>query len=81
VIEEKEEALLVTTATNAELNENNRLGAIEALAAMTSQTAEDELAKIGRTEGIDDELRKAAWRGLRRSKRAREKQANREAQA
>jgi hypothetical protein len=31
--------------------------------------------QIGKAEKEDEELRKAAWRGLRRSKRARRKQA------
>jgi ParB family chromosome partitioning protein len=58
------------------LPEVTRLGAIEALAAIASEPAEAELRRIGGTAGAekDEELRKAAWRGLRRSRRAREKQ-------
>jgi ParB family chromosome partitioning protein len=51
------------------------LGAIEGLAAACSEAAEAELVKIGRSEAEPEELRKAAWRGLRRSRRAREKAA------
>ena len=35
--------------------------------------AEAKLVQIGQSEGVEEELRKAAWRGLRRSKRARVK--------
>ena len=64
---------LVAAAQDAGLPEWSRLGAIEALAAMADEAAEDDLAKLGKTKALDEELRKAAWRGLRRSRRAREK--------
>ncbi len=70
-----EQAGLVKTAADTALPDLTRLGAIEALAATGTEAAEDELAKIGKTEEYDEELRKAAWRGLRRSKRARAKQS------
>jgi len=66
-------------AMNANLAETARLGAIETLARMADLTAEKHLIGIGTSEATDEELRKAAWRGLSRSKRARSKAAeNRE---
>jgi len=41
---------------------------------MAREAAEAKLVQIGKGDQ-DEELRKAAWRGLRRSKRARKKQA------
>jgi hypothetical protein len=51
------------------------LGAVEGLARLAREDAEARLVQIGKAEKEDEELRKAAWRGLRRSKRARKKQA------
>ena len=75
LVDSGEEAVLVSTVSDSDLPETTRLGAIEALAASSTESAEDELAKIGKSEAIVEELRKAAWRGLRRSKRARAKAA------
>ncbi|MEM7010272.1 MAG: HEAT repeat domain-containing protein [Verrucomicrobiota bacterium] len=69
-----DEATLIAVANDTQQSETTRLGAIEGLAALATTSAEDELAKIGKDESADEELRKAAWRGLRRSKRARQKQ-------
>jgi ParB family chromosome partitioning protein len=61
-------------AENRKLPEATRLGAIEALARMAREAAEAKLVEIGKGDGKEEEeLRKAAWRGLRRSKRARKK--------
>ncbi|MGB1013698.1 MAG: HEAT repeat domain-containing protein [Nannocystaceae bacterium] len=46
-----------------------RLGAIEALAKIASEAACDVLSTFGRDESQEDDLRKAAWRGVRRAKR------------
>ncbi|MBT3224158.1 MAG: hypothetical protein HN348_34250 [Proteobacteria bacterium] len=46
-------------------------GAIEALGALGETKAEDKLRDFAIDEAHDEELRKAAWRALRRSKRAR----------
>ncbi len=46
-----------------------RLGAIEGLAKIGSADACDALANFGRDEAQEEELRKAAWRGVRRAKR------------
>ena len=60
---------LQMVAIDAKSNLNARLGAIEGLAAISDANAEKVLVEIGRDESVDKELRKAAWRGLRRSKR------------
>jgi ParB family chromosome partitioning protein len=62
---------LAAVAGNRGFPEEARLGAVEGLAAAASEEAEAELVRLGRAEGEPEELRKAAWRGLRRSKRAR----------
>ncbi|WP_406694960.1 HEAT repeat domain-containing protein [Singulisphaera sp. Ch08] len=55
-----------------------RLGAVEALAKLAREDAEDQLRTLGTATDDDEDLRKAAWRGLRRSKRARVKAAGSE---
>ena len=64
---------LKAVADNKSLSEETRLGAVEGLAAMASEPAEAELVEIGKATENPEELRKAAWRGLRRSKRARQR--------
>lgn len=71
VVEQKETERLTATAGADDLAESTRLGAIEALAWMGEEAAEACLAELGADEQMDEELRKAAWRGLRRSKRQR----------
>ena len=63
---------LTAVADNRALPEETRLGAVEGLAAVTSEPAEKQLEQIGRAAENSEELRKAAWRGLRRSRRARQ---------
>jgi ParB family chromosome partitioning protein len=72
---------LAAVAGNHGFPEEARLGAVEGLAAAASEEAEAELARLGQSEGEPEELRKAAWRGLRRSKRARIAAAGRAAPA
>jgi ParB family chromosome partitioning protein len=67
----KDVAGLAAVAGNRGFSEEARLGAVEGLAAAASEEAEAELVRLGQAEGEPEELRKAAWRGLRRSKRAR----------
>ncbi|WP_163831076.1 HEAT repeat domain-containing protein [Spartinivicinus ruber] len=62
---------LLATALKDELAENTRLGAIEALAQLASTEGEAALVNVATTETIDEDLRKMAWRCVRRSKRAR----------
>jgi ParB family chromosome partitioning protein len=71
LIEGKDVEGLASVAGDRSLAEAARLGAIEALAALATEPADEVLRKIGLDDREDEELRKAAWRGLRRSKRAR----------
>ena len=62
---------LIDVANDASLEDRARLGAIEGLARMAVEEAEQHLESLGKDEGLDESLRKAAWRGLARSRRAR----------
>jgi ParB family chromosome partitioning protein len=66
---------LAAVANDRSLTDEARLGAIEGLAASGTKEAEVELAQFGSSPEKPEELRKAAWRGLRRSKRARQRAA------
>jgi ParB family chromosome partitioning protein len=70
LIEGKDVEGLAAVAGDRSLAEAARLGAIEALAAIATDPADAVLRKIGLDDREDEDLRKAAWRGLRRSKRA-----------
>ena len=50
-------------------HETARLGLVEALGKVADAAAMAALRKLGADEGEDEELRKAAWRALRRAKR------------
>jgi ParB family chromosome partitioning protein len=77
LIDRGEIATLAAVLEDRTLPEATRLGALEGLAAMAREPAEAVLRKVGADAKEDEEVRKAAWRSLRRSKRAREKvQAN-----
>jgi ParB family chromosome partitioning protein len=64
---------LQAVAANPGFNEETRLGAVEGLAAVANEPAEKELLRIAQAKDQPEELRKAAWRALRRSKRARQR--------
>ncbi|MCP4137445.1 MAG: hypothetical protein GY754_41140 [bacterium] len=64
--------------TDTELSEEARLGLIEALGAMATPESQDALVSFAKKDEEDPELRKAAWRALRRSKRQRKKNAETE---
>lgn len=64
---------LVTVVADRSLPDAARLGAIEALAALSSEAAEEHLRAVGLDEANDETLRKGAWRALRRSKRLRDR--------
>jgi ParB family chromosome partitioning protein len=66
---------LAAVAANRGFTEETRLGAVEGLAAVATEAAEAELLKVGQAKDAPEELRKAAWRGLRRSRRVRKKAA------
>jgi ParB family chromosome partitioning protein len=66
-------AALAAVANNRALPEEARLGAVEGLAAAATEAAEKQLEQVGRAGENSEEMRKAAWRGLRRSRRARQR--------
>lgn len=66
---------LAAVLKDRKLSAPTRLGAVEALAKVAREDAEDQLRALGLAADDDEDLRKAAWRGLRRSKRARQKAA------
>ncbi|HET8680707.1 MAG TPA: hypothetical protein VFM54_02355, partial [Micromonosporaceae bacterium] len=63
---------LSAAAEDRKLPEATRLGAVEALGKVAAEPAEAKLRAIGLAQDEPVELRQAAWRALRRSKRARE---------
>jgi ParB family chromosome partitioning protein len=60
---------LANVAADGGLQESTRIGAVEGLARIASAAGDEQLARIGNDQQAGEELRKAAWRGLRRSKR------------
>jgi ParB family chromosome partitioning protein len=72
LIERSEVTALANVLEDRSLPDATRLGALEGLAAMAFEPAEAVLRKVGADAKEDEEVRKAAWRSLRRSKRARE---------
>ena len=66
---------LSSVATDEKLSLVARLGAVEGLAKIPGKESEKHLAAIAKKESNDEELRKAAWRGLRRAKRSSKQKA------
>jgi ParB family chromosome partitioning protein len=66
-------ATLAAVAEDRTRPETARLGALEGLAAMALVPAEEVLLRVGTGAGEDEDLRKAALRGVKRSRRARRK--------
>lgn len=62
---------LAAVAKDRKAAEAARLGAVEGLGAMADPAAEAVLVEVGTAADDDKDVRKAAWRALRRSKRAR----------
>ena len=60
-----------TTLKDASLSDEIRLGAIEGLAEIATEEVDALLIAVGANEEEDEELRKSAWRALRRARRAR----------
>jgi ParB family chromosome partitioning protein len=75
IVAEKDVPTLAAVARDRNAAEPVRLGAIEGLGVMAAEPAEKVLVEIGATKDDDKEIRKAAWRALRRSKRARKRGA------
>jgi ParB family chromosome partitioning protein len=76
LIAAKDVETLAAVAKDRKKPEAARLGAIEGLGVMAAEDAETVLAAVGAADGDDEDVRKAAWRALRRSKRARKKAAS-----
>ena len=55
-----------------------RQGAIEALARIATEAAEAPILAVARAESEDEDLRRAAWRALRRARRVRAARAQSE---
>jgi ParB family chromosome partitioning protein len=66
---------LAAVAKDRKAAEAARFGAVEGLGVMATEPAEKVLVEIGTAKDDDKELRKAAWRALRRSRRARKRGA------
>jgi ParB family chromosome partitioning protein len=64
-------ATLSAVADDRKLPEATRLGAVEGLGRLAAEPAEAKLRVIGANDKEEETVRKAAWRALRRSKRAR----------
>jgi ParB family chromosome partitioning protein len=75
IVGEKDVKTLAAVAKDRKAWETVRLGAVEGLGVMAAETAEAVLVEIGTAKDDDKEIRKAAWRALRRSKRARKRGA------
>jgi ParB family chromosome partitioning protein len=75
LVAEKDVPTLAAVAKDRKAAEAARLGAVEGLGVMAAETAEKVLVEIGTAKDDDKEIRKAAWRALRRSKRARKRGA------
>ncbi len=74
-VAEKDVATLAAVARDRKAPEAARFGAVEGLGVMAAEPAEAVLVEIGTAKDDEKELRKAAWRALRRSKRARKRAA------
>jgi ParB family chromosome partitioning protein len=70
---------LANVAADAKIAETTRIGAVEALGKLATADGEKRLVIVGKSDAAPVELRKAAWRALRRSKRARAAAAARHA--
>jgi ParB family chromosome partitioning protein len=75
IVGEKDVKTLAAVAKDRKAGEAVRLGAVEGLGVMAVEPAEAVLVEIGTSKDDDKEVRKAAWRALRRSKRARKRGA------
>jgi ParB family transcriptional regulator, chromosome partitioning protein len=75
LVDEKDVKTLAIVAKDRKAADVARLGAVEGLGVMAMEPAEAVLVEIGIAKDDDKEIRKAAWRALRRSKRARKRGA------
>jgi HEAT repeat protein len=78
LIEGGDVAGLAAALADRKLPEATRLGAIEALARIATDAAFAPILAVAKDEGEDDELRKGAWRALRRGRRYQKKKIENE---
>ena len=71
LIENDDVKTLEAVANDGAADHFARMGAVEGLAQIAKADSEKALLAIGNNESFDEDLRKVAWRGLRRSKRRR----------
>jgi ParB family chromosome partitioning protein len=64
---------LAEVAQDRSLPMATRMGAIEGLGKLGQETAEERIVALAQAADDDEEVRKCAWRALRRSRRARQK--------
>ena len=76
VAQRGDETGLLKILDSQELTDEIRHGAIDGLASMATQTAIDALAKLGKDEDEDEDLRKAAWRARRRAIRSQQSEVS-----
>ena len=67
----KDISTLAAVASDRQAAEPARLGAVEGLGFMADVLAEAQLTTLATAAGDDEDVRKAAWKALRRSRRAR----------
>jgi ParB family chromosome partitioning protein len=75
LIEHRDVDGLAAALADRALPEAARFGAIEALARIATEAAFAPILAVARADAEDDELRKAAWRALRRGRRYQKKAA------
>ncbi|MFK7769216.1 MAG: HEAT repeat domain-containing protein [Mariniblastus sp.] len=75
LIKSQDVKTLASVAENSKLGLVARLGAVEGLAVIANAESEKILASVGNEEKNEEELRKAAWKGLRRSRRRSERRS------
>ena len=71
IVAHKDVTSLARVLHDQALGDDVRLGALEALSMIATPQTDELLADIGQNEGEDEDLRKSAWRALRRSKKLR----------
>ena len=77
LIESNESKTLAAVAEDSKLDIVARLGAVEGLAKIGGSAVEKSLLAIGKNEKFEEDLRKAAWKALRRTKRQSKRQSER----
>ena len=69
LVAQRDAAAIAGLLGDRKLGEGVRLGLVEALAQIATPEAQRRLIDLGSDDAEDEDLRKAAWRALRRAKR------------